>query len=65
LAPTLDAALRRGHDSIGTEHILLGILAGGGEAAARLNSLGLTQDVAEQALAAPMAAIQAALGRRP
>jgi ATP-dependent Clp protease ATP-binding subunit ClpA len=42
LREALRAALRLGHNYIGTEHILLGILRGGGPAAGTFDELGLT-----------------------
>jgi len=42
LREALKAALRLGHNYIGTEHILLGTLREGGDAAKRLEKLGLT-----------------------
>jgi hypothetical protein len=59
LRETVKAALRLGHNYVGTEHLLLGILLGGGDAAQPLSGLGLTAERAEQALAAEFAAIQA------
>jgi Clp amino terminal domain, pathogenicity island component len=59
LRETVKAALRLGHNYIGTEHLLLGILLADGDAARRLTGLGLTAERAEQALAAEFAAIQA------
>jgi hypothetical protein len=59
LRETVRAALRLGHNYIGTEHQLLGILYADGEAARVLTELGLTPEGAEQALAAEFAAIQA------
>jgi len=47
---TLNAALRLGHNYIGTEHLLLGTLAVDCEAASNLNLLGLTTESAEQEL---------------
>jgi Clp amino terminal domain, pathogenicity island component len=59
LRETVSAALRLSHNYIGTEHLLLGILAGDGDAAKPLTGLGLTAEQAEQALPAEFAAIQA------
>jgi Clp amino terminal domain, pathogenicity island component len=58
LRTALSTALRMGHNYIGTEHLLLGILAadGGGPG---LAGLGLTAAQAEQALAGEFARIQA------
>ena len=59
LRSALTAALRLGHNYIGTEHLLLGILQAHGEAAHALIDLGLTFEVAERQLATEFAAIQA------
>ena len=53
------AALRLGHNYIGTEHLLLGVLYAGSPAAEALTSLGLTLATAERSLAAEFAEIQA------
>lgn len=47
---TLGAALHLGHNYIGTEHVLLGILAGPSQTADRLAELGLTTERATQVL---------------
>ena len=62
LRETVKAALRLGHDYVGTEHLLLGILLAGGDAAQPRTGLGLTAERTEQALAAEFAAIQAKRG---
>jgi hypothetical protein len=59
LKAALKAALRLGHNYIGTEHLLLGVLAAGGPAAAALRGAGITPEKAEQLLAAEFAAIKA------
>jgi Clp amino terminal domain, pathogenicity island component len=59
LRETVKAALRLGHNYVGTEHLLLGILLAGGDAARTLTGLGLTTERAEQGLAAELAAFQA------
>ncbi len=59
LRETVKTALRLGHNYIGTEHLLLGILAADGAAAQTFTGLGLTAETAEQALAAEFAAIRA------
>jgi ATP-dependent Clp protease ATP-binding subunit ClpA len=59
LRETVSAALRLAHNYIGTEHLLLGILAGDGDAARPLTGLGLTAERVERALVAEFAAIQA------
>jgi ATP-dependent Clp protease ATP-binding subunit ClpA len=51
LKGTLKAALRLGHNYIGTEHLLLGVLFADGDAAHELAGLGLTIEVAESRLA--------------
>ncbi|HXL20819.1 MAG TPA: Clp protease N-terminal domain-containing protein [Streptosporangiaceae bacterium] len=58
LKGTLKAALRLGHNYIGTEHLLLGVLFADGAAGEALTSLGLGVDVVEAALAAGLAGIQ-------
>jgi Clp amino terminal domain, pathogenicity island component len=62
LRDTVVIAIRRRHNYIGTEHILLAILHTDGGAGQRLSGLGLTADRAEQALAEEFARFQA--GRR-
>ena len=57
LRETVKAALRLGHNYVGTEHLLLGIFVADGDAARALTGLGLTAERAEQALAAEFAAI--------
>ncbi|MGH3854978.1 MAG: Clp protease N-terminal domain-containing protein [Pseudonocardiaceae bacterium] len=59
LEGTLTAALRLGHNFIGTEHLLLGVLIADGEAARMLTPLGLTVEAVERAVRAKFAAIQA------
>ncbi|HTV99463.1 MAG TPA: Clp protease N-terminal domain-containing protein [Streptosporangiaceae bacterium] len=59
LRETLMAALRKGHNYIGTEHILLGILHADDDTGQRLAGLGLTADRAERALDDMFARIQA------
>ncbi len=61
LKETLQAALRLGHNYIGTEHLLLGLLQAGGLVAEALAALGLTQQHAEEQVAAKLAEIQARL----
>jgi hypothetical protein len=51
----LRAALRLGHNFIGTEHVLLGILSTDGPAAGKLASLGLSAERAERAVTAEIA----------
>jgi Clp amino terminal domain, pathogenicity island component len=57
---TLHAALRRGHNYLGTEHLLLGILAEDSDVATRLNGLGLTDEFVQQELTVQFAKVQAA-----
>jgi Clp amino terminal domain, pathogenicity island component len=52
LEATLPTALRLGHNYIGTEHILLGILAENSETSARLTELGISTEFVEQEFAA-------------
>jgi Clp amino terminal domain, pathogenicity island component len=59
LRETVMIALRKRHNYIGTEHILLGILHADDDTGQRLAGLGLTADRAEQALADMFARIQA------
>jgi ClpA/ClpB-like protein len=59
LRGSLKAALRLGHNYIGTEHLLLGILSAPGPAARTLASLGLESESAERAIAAEIARLQA------
>ena len=59
LKGTLKAALRLGHNYIGTEHVLLGILFAGGRSAQALASLGLDAETAERLLTAEVIQIQA------
>jgi hypothetical protein len=61
LRATLTTAVRLGHNYIGTEHLLLGILADENPASTALVSLGLTTEVARTALLAELAKIQAML----
>ena len=59
LKGALKAALHLGHNYIGTEHVLLGILFAGGPAAQSLTALGLDAETAERLLAAEFIRIQA------
>jgi hypothetical protein len=61
LAGTLKAALRLGHNYIGTEHVLLGILFAGGPAGQALASSGLDAETAERLLATELAEMRARL----
>lgn len=51
--------MRRGHNYIGTEHLLLGILAEDSDTTTRLNDLGVTKAFVQQELAVQFAKIQA------
>jgi ATP-dependent Clp protease ATP-binding subunit ClpA len=62
LRGALKEALRLGHNYIGTEHLLLGILFAKGDAGQVLIGLGLTTGLAEEALASEFAWIQAERG---
>jgi hypothetical protein len=55
----LKAALRLGHNYIGTEHLLLGVLLADGHASQALASLGLDTETAERLLGIEFAEIQA------
>ncbi len=59
LRETLRAALRLGHNYIGTEHLLLGVMGADTEAARTLDSLGLSGDAAERAVTDEIARIKA------
>ena len=59
LKETLKVALRLGHNYIGTEHLLLGLLEAGGRVPEALAALGLTQEFAEGQVAAQLAEFQA------
>jgi hypothetical protein len=59
LKGTLKAALRLGHNYIGTEHLLLGVLFAEGDAAQTLTSIGLSVVRVEALLADEFAKIQA------
>jgi hypothetical protein len=59
LKGTLKAALRLGHNYIGTEHLLLGILFADGDAAQPLLAAGLDPGRVESAVADEFARIQA------
>jgi ATP-dependent Clp protease ATP-binding subunit ClpA len=56
-------ALRMGHNYIGTEHILLALLAGRGGNAATLAGLGITAPAAEKHIEGQFAAIRSARGQ--
>jgi len=52
-------ALRLGHNYIGTEHLLLGLVFAGGQATDALDGLGLSPQRAEELITAELAAYQA------
>jgi hypothetical protein len=54
----LKAALRLGHNYIGTEHLLLGIVAAGGEVADKLAAAGVTPGLVDKAIAVELAEFQ-------
>jgi hypothetical protein len=56
---TLRCALRLGHNYIGTEHLLLGVLSAGGPVTEAFTALGLPLERAEQLIAAELAGYQA------
>jgi ATP-dependent Clp protease ATP-binding subunit ClpA len=60
LRAALMTVFRKGHNYVGTEHLLLGILHADGGAGQRLAGLGLTAEQAERALDEEFARIQAA-----
>jgi ATP-dependent Clp protease ATP-binding subunit ClpA len=55
LRSALKSALRLGHNYIGTEHILLGVLSSDPDTAAHLATVGISPQLAEKALAVEMA----------
>ena len=59
LKSALKSALRLGHNYIGTEHLLLGLLSASGPVAEALTGLGLPPERAEQLIAAELAEYQA------
>jgi ATP-dependent Clp protease ATP-binding subunit ClpA len=59
LREALRAALRLGHNYIGTEHLLLGIIQRGGEQGEKFVDLGLTVEVVERKLAEAFAKLKA------
>ena len=59
LKGALKAALRFGHNYIGTEHLLLGVLFADGPTGQALTSLGLDAETAERLLSVEFAQIQA------
>jgi hypothetical protein len=65
LKAAMKAALRLGHNYIGTEHFLLGLLAEGGPVAEAFASLGLTPDRAERLIGEELAAYEAFKAHKP
>ena len=61
----MKAALRLGHNYIGTEHFLLGLLAEGGPVAEAFAGLGLTPERAERLIAEELAAYEAFKAHKP
>jgi len=59
LRDSLKWALRLGHNYIGTEHLLLGVLSAGGPVTEALTGLGLTPERGEQLVTAEIEAIMA------
>jgi len=59
LKGALKAALRYGHNYIGTEHLLLGVVSAGGATAQALASAGLDAEAVDRLLAIEFAEIQA------
>jgi Clp amino terminal domain, pathogenicity island component len=55
----LKSALRLGHNYIGTEHLLLGLLSGGGPVTGAFAGLGLPPERAEELITAELAGFQA------
>jgi hypothetical protein len=60
----LRAALRLGHNYIGTEHLLLGVTAGRGAVAESLGAIGLRTALVESAVAVELAEVQLQRRRR-
>jgi hypothetical protein len=58
LREALKAALRLGHNYIGTEHLLFGVTAGHGVAAESLATIGLLPSLVESAIAVELAELQ-------
>ena len=62
---SLKAALRLGHNYIGTEHFLLGLLSGSGPVTEAFTALGLTPERAEGLIAEELAAYEAFQASKP
>jgi hypothetical protein len=58
LKEALRSALRLGHNYIGTEHLLVGVVSGRGEVAQSLGAVGLRPALIESALAVELAEMQ-------
>jgi hypothetical protein len=65
LKSAMRAALRLGHNYIGTEHFLLGLLADGGPVTEAFTALGLPPDRAERLIAEELAAYEAFKAHKP
>jgi Clp amino terminal domain, pathogenicity island component len=65
LKSAMKAALRLGHNYIGTEHFLLGLLAEGGPVTEAFAALGLTPERAERLIAEELAAYEAFKAHKP
>ena len=59
LKGALKSALRLGHNYIGTEHVLLGVVSVAGQVTEALAAIGLTPERAEQLITAELADLQA------
>jgi hypothetical protein len=59
LKEALKSALRLGHNYIGTEHLLIGLLSRGGPVSDAFTGLGLPAERAEELITAEIAAFQA------
>jgi ATP-dependent Clp protease ATP-binding subunit ClpA len=64
LRDALKAALRLGHNYIGTEHLLLGVIAGRGSVAKDLAAIGLRSSLVESAIEVEVAEAQLQRRRR-
>jgi Clp amino terminal domain, pathogenicity island component len=62
LKNALQATLRLGHNYIGTEHVLLGLVSVSGPTAAALAALGLSPQQAEELIAVELTALRARKG---
>jgi hypothetical protein len=58
LREALTAALRYGHNYIGTEHLLIGVTVAGGDVADRLAALGLSSALVQRALDVELAEVR-------